>query len=173
MPSYSAGIPFQATLLNRLDESVVEALAWACGLLRYGQRQARSRSPGSKESALSLTTIGPWAPLAACTSIPIIFGIDGAFELSAAGTVYSVVRKMGDNADLAGLALVGAMGDRQAMIGANRSILEEALTLRAVEVRPGLKMSEDGPVEQVFQAALSRCWTLRETRRRPGRSWRI
>ena len=76
---------------------------------------------------------------------PHLFGIDGAFELSAAGTVYSVVRHMGENADLSGLALVGAMGDRQGMIGANRTILEEAIACGAVEVKAGLKMSEDGP----------------------------
>jgi single-stranded DNA-specific DHH superfamily exonuclease len=85
---------------------------------------------------------------------PHLFGIDGAFELSAAGVVYSVVRKMGENADLAGLALVGAMGDRQAMIGANRAILDEAVSQGAVEVKAGLKMSEDGPVEEVFQRAV-------------------
>ena len=85
---------------------------------------------------------------------PHLFGIDGAFELSAAGTVYSVVRHMGDNADLAGLALVGAMGDRQAMIGANRSILEEAVASGAVQVRAGLKLSEDGPVEEVLARSI-------------------
>ena len=81
---------------------------------------------------------------------PHLFGIDGAFELSASGTVYSVVRKMGDNADLAGLAIVGALGDSQAMIGANRAILDEAIASGAVEVKPGLKMSADGPIEEVF-----------------------
>jgi single-stranded DNA-specific DHH superfamily exonuclease len=85
---------------------------------------------------------------------PHLYGIDGAFELSAAGTVYSVVRHMGDNFDLAGLALVGAMGDRQGMIGANRTILEDAVASGAVEVKPGLKMSEDGPVEDVFQNSI-------------------
>ncbi len=83
-----------------------------------------------KGDALFWTTIGPWELLSCMHLNPHHFGIDGAFELVAAGTVYSVVRHMGDNADLAGLALVGAMGDRQAMIGANRSILDEAISMR-------------------------------------------
>jgi len=40
------------------------------------------------------------------------------------------------------------------MIGANRAILEEAVATGTVEVRAGLKMSEDGPVEEVFQQAV-------------------
>ena len=85
---------------------------------------------------------------------PHLFGIDGAFELSAAGIAYSVVRQMGDNVDLAGLALVGAMGDRQAMIGANRAILDEAVASGSVELKSGLKLSEDGPAEEVFSRSI-------------------
>jgi single-stranded-DNA-specific exonuclease len=65
-----------------------------------------------------------------------------------------VVRHMGDNSDLAGLALVGAMGDRQAMVGANRSVLDEALASGSVELKSGLKLTEDGPVEEVFQRSV-------------------
>jgi hypothetical protein len=61
---------------------------------------------------------------------------------------------MGENADLAGLALVGAMGDRQAMIGANRTILDEAVSSGAVDVRAGLKMAQDGPAEEVFAGCI-------------------
>jgi single-stranded DNA-specific DHH superfamily exonuclease len=46
------------------------------------------------------------------------------------------------------------MGDRQAMVGPNRSILEEALAFGAVEVKPGLKMAEDGPIEEVFSRSV-------------------
>ncbi len=84
---------------------------------------------------------------------PHLVGVDGAFEISASGTVYTVVREMGDNVDLAGLALVGALGDRQMMMGANRTILEEAANSGVVEVRPGLKM-DDGPLESVLATAL-------------------
>jgi single-stranded-DNA-specific exonuclease len=150
---YRAGIPFHASLLSRLDASAVEALHGPVVFCDMGSSKPDLVSRVSGECYV----LDHHKPVgtARCHHLnPHDFGIDGAFELSAAGTVYSVVRKMGNNLDLAGLALVGAMGDRQAMMGANRAILEEALNARAVEVRPGLKMSEDGPVEQVFQSAV-------------------
>jgi single-stranded DNA-specific DHH superfamily exonuclease len=150
---YRAGIPFNASLLNRLDASAVEALHGPVVFCDMGSSKPDLVSRVSGECYV----LDHHKPVgtARCHHLnPHDFGIDGAFELSAAGTVYSVVRKMGNNLDLAGLALVGAMGDRQAMLGANRAILEEAISAGAVEVRPGLKMSEDGPVEQVFQSAV-------------------
>lgn len=145
-----AKIPFHATLLNRLDASVVDA---AIGPVVFcdmgsGKPELISRVKGE---CFVLDHHRPVGTLGCMHLNPHLFGIDGAFELSASGTVYSVVRKMGDNVDLAGLALVGAMGDRQAMIGANRSILDEAVQAGVVEVKAGLKMAEDGPVEEVFE----------------------
>lgn len=148
-----AGIPFHATLLNRLDASVVDGLQGPVVFcdMGSGKPELVSRVKGD---CFVLDHHRPVGTLGCMHLNPHLFGIDGAFELSAAGVVYSVVRKMGENADLAGLALVGAMGDRQAMIGANRAILEEAVSQGAVEVKAGLKMSEDGPVEEVFQRAV-------------------
>jgi single-stranded DNA-specific DHH superfamily exonuclease len=144
-----AKIPFQATLLNRLDESVVSGLQSPVVFcdMGSGKPELISRIKGD---CFVLDHHRPVGTISCMHLNPHLYGIDGAFELSAAGVVYSVVRHMGDNADLSGLALVGAMGDRQAMIGANRSILEEAITCGAIDVKAGLKMSEDGPVEEVF-----------------------
>jgi len=148
-----AGIPFQATMCNRLDESVLAGLEGPVVFcdMGSGKPELISRIKGE---CFVLDHHRPVGTLGCMHLNPHLFGIDGAFELSAAGTVYSVVRHMGENADLAGLALVGAMGDRQAMIGANRTILEEAVASEAVEVKPGLKMSEDGPAEEVFQSSI-------------------
>jgi len=148
-----AGIPFQATLLNRLDESVISGLEGPVVFcdMGSGKPELISRVKGE---CFVLDHHRPVGTLNCMHLNPHLFGIDGAFELSAAGTVYSVVRHMGNNADLAGLALVGAMGDRQAMIGANRSILEEAVASGAVEIRAGLKLSEDGPVVEVFSRSV-------------------
>ena len=144
-----ARIPFQATLLNRLDESVVSGLQSPVVFcdMGSGKPELISRIKGD---CFVLDHHRPVGTMSCMHLNPHLYGIDGAFELSAAGVVYSVVRHMGDNKDLAGLALVGAMGDRQAMIGANRSILEESITCETVEVKAGLKMSEDGPAEEVF-----------------------
>lgn len=144
-----AKIPFHATLVNRLDEAVVESIVDPVVFcdMGSGKPDLISRIKGD---VYVLDHHRPVGTLSCMHLNPHSFGIDGAFEMSASGTVYSVVRKMGDNADLAGLAIVGALGDRQAMIGANKSILEEAIAAGSVETRPGLKMAEDGPIERVF-----------------------
>ena len=148
-----AGIPFQATLLNRLDDSVLAGLDCPVLFCDMGSGKPETISR-VKEDCFVLDHHRPVGSIDCMHLNPHLFGIDGAFELSAAGTVYSVVRHMGDNSDLAGLALVGAMGDRQAMIGANRSILDEAVSSGAVEVRAGLKMAQDGPAEEVFASCI-------------------
>ena len=148
-----AGITFQATLLNRLDDSVLAGLDRPVVFCDMGSGKPETISR-VKENCFVLDHHRPVGSIDCMHLNPHLFGIDGAFELSAAGTVYSVVRHMGDNSDLAGLALVGAMGDRQAMIGANRSILDEAVSSGAVEVRPGLKMAEDGPLEEVLASCI-------------------
>ena len=148
-----AGITFQATLLNRLDDSVLAGLDRPVVFCDMGSGKPETISR-VKENCFVLDHHRPVGSIDCMHLNPHLFGIDGAFELSAAGTVYSVVRHMGENSDLAGLALVGAMGDRQAMIGANRSILDEAVSSGAVEVRPGLKMAEDGPLEEVFASCI-------------------
>ena len=88
---------------------------------------------------------------------PLLEGVDGASELSGAGASYALARAFdevtdrragdntltdggvvaadtdtaGDNRDLAGLAVVGAVGDMQAvggeLVGANRGVVEEGV----------------------------------------------
>lgn len=150
---HRAGIPFHATLVNRCNEALVDTLkppVIFCDM-GSGMPELVSRLNGE---VFVLDHHRPVGKLSCPHLNPHDFGIDGAFELSASGTVYSVVRKMGDNTDLAGLALVGAMGDRQAMIGSNRAILEEAKEAGTVEAKAGLKVAEDGPVEDVFERSI-------------------
>jgi single-stranded-DNA-specific exonuclease len=150
---HRAGIPFHATLVNRLDETLVGTLRTPvifCDM-GSGKPELVSRLKGD---VFVLDHHMPVGELSCPHLNPHDFGIDGAFELSASGTVYSVVRNMGNNVDLAGLALVGAMGDRQAMIGPNKAILDEAKEAGTVEVKAGLKVAEDGPVEEVFERSI-------------------
>ena len=68
---------------------------------------------------------------------PLRVGLDGAAELSGAGTTYVLARELaavagdGDNRDLAALAVVGAVGDMQAtddgLVGANSAIVAEGV----------------------------------------------
>ncbi|WP_302081811.1 single-stranded-DNA-specific exonuclease RecJ [Salinibaculum rarum] len=71
---------------------------------------------------------------------PLLEGIDGASELSGAGASYLLARALEDetdNRDLAALAVVGAVGDMQAvggeLVGANRDIVEEGIEAGALE----------------------------------------
>ena len=61
---------------------------------------------------------------------PHLFGLHGATEVSGSGVTYLIATSLGNNSDLADLAIVGAVGDLQHMkngklIGVNRQILEE------------------------------------------------
>ena len=79
---------------------------------------------------------------------PRLAGIDGERELSAAGTAYIVAQKMGDNRDLAGLVMLGIIGDSQEMKGKNLEIFNGAITdgivvpYRAASTLPGRDMTE-------------------------------
>jgi len=63
---------------------------------------------------------------------PHLFGINGATEISGSGVAYLVASALGDNGDLADLAVVGAVGDLQhvkhgQLMGMNRSILDNGV----------------------------------------------
>lgn len=75
---------------------------------------------------------------------PLLEGINGASELSGAGASYILARALAeesgqseDNRDLAALAVVGAVGDMQAvegeLVGANRSIVDEGVAAGVLE----------------------------------------
>jgi len=147
-----AAIPFQATLVSRLDASLVDSIEPPVVFCDMGSGKPHLISQIDGE-VFVFDHHTPVGTLDCFHLNPHLVGVDGAFELSASGTVYTVVREMGENVDLAGLALVGALGDRQMMIGANRTILEEAANAGIVEIRPGLKM-DDGPLDSVLATAL-------------------
>ncbi|AGB50026.1 single-stranded DNA-specific exonuclease [Methanomethylovorans hollandica DSM 15978] len=82
---------------------------------------------------------------------PHYTGIDGAIYLSASGTTYLVAKEMDpDNVDLAGLAIAGAVGDKQLFGSANLHILEEATQAGVVSVKKGLKVG-DGDIADVLE----------------------
>ncbi|MHC1579837.1 MAG: DHHA1 domain-containing protein [Candidatus Alkanophagales archaeon] len=72
---------------------------------------------------------------------PYLFGINGMDTVSSAGIAYLLAKCMDErNVELAGLAIAGALGDKQVMAGVNREILEEAVREGVVSVRRGLRM---------------------------------
>ncbi|WP_336357555.1 DHH family phosphoesterase [Haloarcula sp. CGMCC 1.6347] len=72
---------------------------------------------------------------------PLLEGINGASELSGAGAAYVLARALStdetDNRDLAALAVVGAVGDMQAvggeLVGANAGLVEEGIAADVLE----------------------------------------
>lgn len=82
---------------------------------------------------------------------PHLVGIDGAFELSASGAVYAVAKGISsENIDLSGLAMAGAIGDKQLMIGANADILADGVQNGSVSVKKGLRIG-DGSVSDILE----------------------
>ena len=160
-----ANIPFHATLVSRLDQQVIDSVEPPVVFCDMGSGKPHliSKIEGEVFVFDHHTPVGDID----CVHVnPHLAGVDGAFEMSGSGTVYTVVREMGDNVDLAGLALVGALGDRQMMVGANRTILEEAAASGVVYVAPGLKM-DDGPLVEVLAGSLD---PLLEITGDPGRA---
>jgi single-stranded-DNA-specific exonuclease len=81
---------------------------------------------------------------------PHLAGIDGAMHISASGVCYLVAKEMDkDNVDLAGLAIAGAVGDKQLMNTVNGSIIKEAVDAGVISIRKGLKIG-DGDISQVL-----------------------
>lgn len=79
-------------------------------------------------------------------------GLDGDVELSASGAAYMVARHMGENRDLAGLALLGIIGDRQQFAGMNLEICNEALAEGVIETGRGLSLPGRNDHERLFSA---------------------
>jgi len=83
---------------------------------------------------------------------PRLAGIDGDRNLSAAGAAYLVAQRMGDNRDLAGLALLGIIGDGQENEGPNRDIYSEGIANGFIAPRRGIRLPGRGLVEQLALA---------------------
>ena len=107
---------------------------------------------------------------------PHLFGLDGGYEISGAGTTYLVARVIDKkNIDLSSLAIVGACGDLQdrrhcKLTGANRDILNDGEQIGAIrskidvrffgrETRPIFKMLQysSGPIIPGLSGRESAC----------------
>jgi hypothetical protein len=83
---------------------------------------------------------------------PHLFGIDGDRDLSASGTAYLVAQNLGDNRDLAGLALLGIMGDHQALGGRNLEIFNDGVGNGIINPNRGLRLAGRDMREKWFMA---------------------
>ena len=83
---------------------------------------------------------------------PRLEGIDGDSELSASGAAYTVAQHLGDNRDLAGLALIGMIGDRQQIKGPNQDIVNEGIANNFITPGRGMPLFGRDLHEQLYTA---------------------
>ena len=83
---------------------------------------------------------------------PRLEGIDGETELSASGAAYMVAQHIGDNRDLAGLALIGMIGDRQNISGQNQDIVNEGIANNFITPGKGIPLFGRDLQEQLYTA---------------------
>ncbi len=84
---------------------------------------------------------------------PHLAGIDGSFELSASATSYVLSEELGDNKDLASIALVGIIGDKQKIAGGNLEVIRDGIKNGIIEEREGLRLIS-GKVRDVLRLSL-------------------
>ena len=84
---------------------------------------------------------------------PHLAGLDGTYELSASGTAYVFANTLGNNVDLSPIAIVGALGDKQKLIGGNAEILKEGVVNGFIEEKDGLNLYS-GKVREVLMYSL-------------------
>lgn len=83
---------------------------------------------------------------------PRLFGIDADRELSSSGAAYLVARHLGDNRDLAGLVLLGIIGDNQEVAGKNLEIFNEAVAEAIITPEKGCLLAGRDLHERLFSA---------------------
>ncbi|MEM2726850.1 MAG: DHH family phosphoesterase [Archaeoglobaceae archaeon] len=84
---------------------------------------------------------------------PHLVGIDGTYEVSASGVAYLFAREIGNNKDLSSIAILGAIGDKQKLLGINGSILEDSISSGNAEIKPGISLPS-GKLSEALKMSL-------------------
>lgn len=149
-----AGIHFQLSIAGRLDEAVIEEInrSISQGELVIFCDMGSGQPKLIGKVAADVVILDHHQPVGQSPAKAVVnahmVGIDGATDISASGTCYLVARELAaGNVDLAGLAIAGAVGDKQLFRTANAFILEEALKAGVVSVRKGLKVGDGDLVD--------------------------
>ena len=89
---------------------------------------------------------------------PHLYGLNGSTEISGAGVAFLLALRLGDNADLGSLAIVGAVGDLQdmrtnALVGVNRQILDLTVANGFISYEKDIKLfgRQTRPVYKLLQ----------------------
>ncbi|MFC6905337.1 DHH family phosphoesterase [Halalkalicoccus tibetensis] len=148
-----AGIPCEATFAKQLDGEELERIAATdfetVLFTDFGSGQLDLIADHEERGAFTPVICDHHQPAEAETQFhcnPLLEGLNGASELSGAGTTYLLARALGGegNTDLAALAVVGAVGDMQSsdgeLVGANRAIVEEGVEAGVLEAGTDLAL---------------------------------
>jgi single-stranded-DNA-specific exonuclease len=149
-----AGIETETAFENQLDEDALDRIAAhdeeTVLFTDFGSGQLRQIADHEQAGDFTPVIADHHQPAEVDTEFhlnPLLEGIDGAVELSGAGTNYVLARVLEqessdyhiDNRDLAALAVVGAVGDRQLrdgeLVGANRQIVTEGVEVGVLHER--------------------------------------
>jgi RecJ-like exonuclease len=137
-----AGLPVEVVFKKQLDADEIASIAareYETVLFTdFGSGQLDDIAAHEAAGDFTPVVVDHHQPADATTAHhlnPLLEGIDGASELSGAGASYLLARALEtdgtDNRDLAALAVVGAVGDMQAiggeLIGANRDIVADGV----------------------------------------------
>lgn len=141
-------IPFQATIVSNLDNSIDKVIEPGEFVI-FCDMGSGQPDIVNKYQAVILDHHMVLDGHKQAHVNPHLVGIDGGSEVSGSGVAYALARMMGKNADLAGLAISGAIGDKQKMVGVNKDILGEGVNVGAITVQKGLKLGK-GPLEKVL-----------------------
>ncbi|WP_275883172.1 DHH family phosphoesterase [Halorhabdus sp. BNX81] len=142
-----AGIPTTTVFKNQLDDEEIASIAardfQTVLFTDFGSGQLDVIANHEQHGDFEPIVVDHHQPADAETRYhlnPLLEGIDGASELSGAGASYLLARALeedNDNRDLAALAVVGAVGDMQAvggeLVGANRAIVEDGMGAGVLE----------------------------------------
>jgi RecJ-like exonuclease len=143
-----AGVPHEVHFFDQLDAAALDRVA-ATGVdtvlfTDFGSGQLAEMRPHVDAGDFTPVVVDHHQPAEGVDTEfhlnPLLEGLDGATELSGAGAAYVLARALEDgatdNRDLAGLAVVGAVGDMQAsdgeLVGANRGIVAEGVEAGAL-----------------------------------------
>ena len=135
-----ADIPFETVFEKQLDPDAIAGIAerdFSTVLFTdFGSGQLDDIADHEAAGAFTPVVADHHQPADAGTEFhlnPLLEGLNGATELSGAGTTYVLARALGGerNRDLAALAVVGAVGDMQdssgELVGANKKIVVEGV----------------------------------------------
>jgi RecJ-like exonuclease len=172
-----AGIPFETVFKKQLDDAEIASIAareYETVLFTdFGSGQLDTISEHERAGDFTPVIADHHQPADSDTEFhlnPLLEGIDGASELSGAGASYVLARALErecesrgeeavDNRDLAALAVVGAVGDMQAvggeLVGANQGIVAEGVEAGVLEEGTDLTLygKQTRPLPKLFEYA--------------------